>query len=117
MNEGMPDLPGLTRSLLIIKETAYRATDRMLWRITHPNEPIEQAGRRQIFRRPNRQHALKLEELRLFDGWCHRPVQHNHPGGFYRGKETFAPVGTQGRSRFFAGYAAWWNRQMAKHPS
>jgi LacI family transcriptional regulator len=41
VNEGMPDLPGLTRSLLMIKETAYRAADRMLWRIAHPNEPVE----------------------------------------------------------------------------
>lgn len=29
------------------------------------------------------------------------PVQHDHPGGVYRAKGTFARVGTQGRSHFF----------------
>ncbi|RAU96553.1 LacI family DNA-binding transcriptional regulator [Paenibacillus sp. YN15] len=41
MNEAMPKLPELTRSLLMIKETAYRAADRILWRIAHPNQPYE----------------------------------------------------------------------------
>ncbi|MDF2926806.1 MAG: hypothetical protein K0R57_5720 [Paenibacillaceae bacterium] len=35
------DLPILTRPLLLIKESGYRAADRMLWRIANPRLPYE----------------------------------------------------------------------------
>jgi LacI family transcriptional regulator len=41
LNEQRDDLPVCSRSLLLIKETGYRAADRMLWRIANPSMPYE----------------------------------------------------------------------------
>ncbi|WP_248926875.1 LacI family DNA-binding transcriptional regulator [Paenibacillus hamazuiensis] len=41
LNERSEELPGLTRPLLPIRETGYRAADRMLWRIANPTLPYE----------------------------------------------------------------------------
>jgi len=41
MNEQQEQLPLFTRPLLSIRETGYRAADRMLWRIANPTLPYE----------------------------------------------------------------------------
>jgi LacI family transcriptional regulator len=41
LNEQHAWLPGLTRPYLAIRETGYRAADRMLWRIANPTKPYE----------------------------------------------------------------------------
>lgn len=41
LNEQRDDLPVCSRPLLPIKETGYRAADRMLWRIANPASPCE----------------------------------------------------------------------------
>lgn len=41
LNEQTDELPLLSRPLLLIKETGYRAADRMLWRIANPRLPYE----------------------------------------------------------------------------
>ncbi len=41
VNEQTDRLPALTRPLLPIKESGYRAADRLLWRLANPNMPYE----------------------------------------------------------------------------
>jgi LacI family transcriptional regulator len=41
LNEQTDQLPAMTRPMLLIKETGYRAADRMLWRIANPHSPFE----------------------------------------------------------------------------
>ncbi|UKS27138.1 LacI family transcriptional regulator [Paenibacillus sp. HWE-109] len=41
LNEQTEDLPLFTRPLLSIRETGYRAADRMLWRLANPTLPFE----------------------------------------------------------------------------
>lgn len=41
LNEASPQLPQIDRPGLLIKETGYRAADRMLWRIANPGQPYE----------------------------------------------------------------------------
>lgn len=41
LNEQSESLPSFTRPLLSIRETGYRAADRMLWRIANPTLPFE----------------------------------------------------------------------------
>ncbi|MEK8128321.1 LacI family DNA-binding transcriptional regulator [Paenibacillus filicis] len=41
LNEQSDQLPSMTRPLLPIKDTGYRAADRMLWRIANPHLPFE----------------------------------------------------------------------------
>lgn len=40
-NTQHPQLPLITRPMLLIRETGYRAADRMLWRIANPHLPYE----------------------------------------------------------------------------
>lgn len=41
LNEQPDQLPSMTRPLLLIKESGYRAADRMLWRLANPTSPFE----------------------------------------------------------------------------
>ncbi|RKN65494.1 LacI family DNA-binding transcriptional regulator [Paenibacillus ginsengarvi] len=41
LNEASDKLPGCSRPKLLIRETGYRAADRMLWRIANPHMPFE----------------------------------------------------------------------------
>jgi LacI family transcriptional regulator len=41
LNEPIDHLPLVDRPALLIKETGYRAADRMLWRIANPQQPYE----------------------------------------------------------------------------
>jgi LacI family transcriptional regulator len=41
LNEQTDQLPSMTRPLLLIKESGYRAADRMLWRLANPHSPYE----------------------------------------------------------------------------
>ncbi|OXS59183.1 hypothetical protein B1A99_11140 [Cohnella sp. CIP 111063] len=41
VNEQTERLPALTRPMLPIKESGYRAADRLLWRLANPNMPYE----------------------------------------------------------------------------
>ncbi len=41
LNEQPDQLPSMSRPLLLIKESGYRAADRMLWRLANPSSPFE----------------------------------------------------------------------------
>jgi LacI family transcriptional regulator len=53
LNEQSPMLPLVDRPSLLIRETGYRAADRMLWRIANPGQPYEHIRLRAEFHSGN----------------------------------------------------------------
>jgi LacI family transcriptional regulator len=65
LNEQTDQLPSMSRPLLLIKESGYRAADRMLWRIANPTSPFEHIRIRGDFFKGSTTATLRNPILRL----------------------------------------------------